>query len=101
MPRFVPPLYNVRRFGLQRLEHKHSECLSALRRYKGLGAAPVGLFVEAFLHFKQTVVAVGVGHQLALGVTVDVFLLDQEPDEILFLDLKLLRGLPEDNRRSF
>ena len=65
------------------------ERLASLWGNERLGAAPLGLVVEALLDLKQTVIFVCVGHQLAALVTVEVLVVDQELDEGLFLDSEL------------
>ena len=77
-------------------DKQQPERFPALRRYHRLRAAPLGLFVKALLDFEQSAVSVlGIGHQLAPLVSVDVLFLQQEPNECLFLHAQLLGRFPE------
>src|SRR5699024_5924857 len=71
------------------------EGFAAFGCYHGLDAAPLGLVVEALLHLKQTVVLLGVGHQLAFLVAVDVLALLEKADEGVLAYPQLLGGVPE------
>src|SRR5699024_11487815 len=75
------------------------EGFAAFGCYHGLDAAPLGLVVEALLHLKQTVVLLGVGHQLAFLVAVDVLALLEKSDEGVLAHAPLVAGVSEAGRQ--
>ena len=61
---------------------KQSKRFSALRCDQRLRACPVSGFVETLLQFKQPVVLVCIGQKLSAPVSIEIFFLQKEVDEI-------------------
>ena len=74
---------------------EQAEGLTAFGRDERLRTAPLGLFVEALLHFKQAVVLFGIRHQLALFIAVEVLLFQQERNKQLLTNAQLLGRFTE------